>query len=539
MVLSEIKVTEEFRKEMDTWREPPRDKGLIEACSMNITLFAERMVGVRLYSWQIYSLLPIQELMNEADPVKRASAIRKFLDITSRQIGKSTKVAMLILWACVYNKFPGTLFNNTGAGVVSATDPQAKKLLNEVYKLIRLGDKNMMNKYRDEHGNPLFGKKFFTDLLDNAEANNTSTITFKAYDENVHGPFILKGSLSGSFIKSYPPTSVVLGETLTILVEDEAGKTDKISDEFHDDFASPTISSTNGMNILLSTPWTPSGFFYEACDPDDRHQEHDYIRTMFTCEAIKDENSAQYAYIQGEIAKLERAAKHDTVQRAYFCRFVKGEQTYFDPDAVRDTFTGEYQEMSTYKGPCDMGIDYGGQVTSRTVITISRYTETGDIERLYRRAYGVQQDLGLLDDIAELRKVFNVQRIIADDCPEGDFMNRTMLEKGWPVVLMNFRSEKVKKYGAFRAEVNRGKVRSFIDDELQVEMLAMEFSQGKKQSVLQHAPGYTDDLIDSFVMSAYFYVENEDDVRAYDYYASEEETPIEKKIRLRNEGRMV
>jgi hypothetical protein len=40
-------------------------------------------------------------------------------------------------------------------------------------------------------------------------------------------------------------------------------------------------------------------------------------------------------------------------------------------------------------------------------------------------------------------------------------------------------------------------------------MLAMEYSQAAKQSVLQHAPGMTDDAIDSFVMSCYFFVQEE------------------------------
>ncbi len=532
-MLSEIRVDEEFRKAMDVYRQPDTTKGLIEACRDNVVLYAERMKGIRLYSWQIYVLVRLQRVLNEKDPVKLAAMCKRFLGVTSRQIGKSTLLDIFNEWAAEYNKYPGTLTNATQIGVVSATDQQAKKLLRDTLKTIRIGDKHMENTYVDEQGNPIFGKNFFTNLLDDSEPNNTTTITFKTWKDKIHGPYLLAGSKAGSWIKSFPPTSIVLGETLTILEIDEAGKSDKITDEFHDDCASPTITSTDGLKILMSTPWQTSGFFYEAADPDDRKAEHEYERFMFTCEAIKDENPKQYAVIQQEIKELEAAGKHDTVQRAYYCRFVKGETSYFDPEHVMDVFTSDYQMYAAYDGICDIGLDYGGQVTSRTVVTVTAEID-GEIKRLYHRAYPVGQDLSLLQDLeTDIMKRFpRWQRIIPDDCPAGDFLNRTMKEKGWNVLPMNFRTDKVKKYGAFRARVNKGQVVSYQDPELKIEMLAMEFSQGSKQSILQHAPGYTDDLIDSFVMSAYFYLQEEGGVKVFDWNV---ETPQELAIR---EGRV-
>ena len=50
---------------------------------------------------------------------------------------------------------------------------------------------------------------------------------------------------------------------------------------------------------------------------------------------------------------------------------------------------------------------------------------------------------------------------------------------------------------------------------LKVEMLAMEFNNGSRQSVICHAPGYTDDLIDSFIMSCYYFVEEENKVEFF------------------------
>ncbi len=81
---------------------------------------------------------------------------------------------------------------------------------------------------------------------------------------------------------------------------------------------------------------------------------------------------------------------------------------------------------------------------------------------------------------------------------------------------MNFRSDKVKKYSSFRAAMNRDIIRSYKDDMLKAEMLALQFSQGQRTTFIEHAPGYTDDLIDSFLMSAYFFT---DDDETFNFYA--------------------
>ncbi len=525
----EIVVDAAFIEEMNKYRIPDTSKGFIEACSQSCILFSEKMLGIRLYAWQVYFILGLMKIMEETDLEKRQKMLKKFLALTSRQIGKSTAVTVFAIWCAVFNKYPGTIYNNTIAGVVSATDVQARKLLNEIKKIIRVGDRFMAETYQDAQGNPHFGTQFFTKLLDENEANNTTTITFRPWKENVHGEYILKGSKSGSVIKSFPPTSIVLGETLTILIIDEAGKSDKITDEFVDDYASPTTTSTDGMTIYLSTPWVTSGFFYEAATSP--HSE--YVKVVFTCDAIAIENPTQRAVIQREMDSLHERGLPDTVKRAYFCRFVKGEQTYFNPENVLDAFTDEYQMYSAYQGRCDMGVDFGGQVKSKTVVTISEMDNEGRTRRLFHHAYPVGDDLSLLEDIARWRKDFNIQRTIVDDCPAGDFLTRQMEEKGWDVTRMNFRAEKVKKYGAFRAALNKGLIVSYQDDVLKTEMLAMEFSQGAKQSVIQHAPGYSDDCIDSFVMSAYYYVQDEGGMKFFDYDVP---TPEEQMIR---EGKFV
>ena len=114
MVVVETVVDRAFIARMNEFREVDKTKGLIEACSGSVILFAEHMLGMKLYAWQIDFLTRIQKAIdNKKDN-------REYTAITSRQIGKSTSIAILSLWATLFNKRPGTAFNNTLVGIVSA-----------------------------------------------------------------------------------------------------------------------------------------------------------------------------------------------------------------------------------------------------------------------------------------------------------------------------------------------------------------------------------------------------------------------------------
>lgn len=506
------KVNQAFIDAMDSYRSINKSKGPIQNSCENVIVFAEVMLGIKLYAWQVYFLNNVQQ---SALPIKeRYSVPKEFGAITSRQIGKSTALAVFSIWAAVFNKVPASVYNNTTVGISSASDVQAKKLLYEMKKLIRLGDSYMKEMYKDSEGKSIFGDKFFSNLLADNEPNNTTTITFQPYSEQ-YGKYVLAGSKQGSVIKSYPATSAVLGETFSVVIIDEAGLTDRITDTFFYDYMYPTGNSTHAIRVYTSTPWVPSGFFYRMVDPDNIYHESSVNIVCFTIDAIYLENSEYYEQIMKTIKEQEADGKLDEVQRAYYCRFVKGEKSYFNPKKVMELFSDQYEMLPSYVNKCDMGVDFGGQVTSRTVITISELDDNNNVKRLYHKVYDVGKDKTLIQDIADLKKRFNVQRIIPDDCPAGAFLIQEMKDKGWDIHPMNFRTDKVSKYGAFRSALNRGKIISYVDDTLKTEMLALEFGAGSRNSVIQHAPGYTDDFIDSFVMSAYFFVNEEGGFKVY------------------------
>lgn len=519
--LDEIVITPEMIAYYRKFSDRPEGKGLVEACSESVIVFARHMLGIELYTWQKILALDIMAAINDEN------LNREFVVLTSRQIGKTTFAAIMALWIAVFNKLPTDLGNNSDCGIISASDRQAKLVLKEINNYIRLGDRYCRDNYSREKGDEM-DNGFLSMLIDEKEDNNKEMISFK-HDEigvdpktgaegHKFGAFLLKNSKVGTKLKSYPPTGSILGQKFAYLHEDEAGFAERFDDEAHYEYIKPTGVARNAVRIYTSTPWQPSGFFYELCDPDNNMSNHPYKRYLFTIDAIRYENPKQYKSAMDTIRKMREDGKKGEVERAFYCRFVKGETSYFEPEKVDAMFDEDYSATESSQLMCDIGVDFGGQVKSRTVVTVSHLDENGVVRRLYHKAYEVGQDGTLIEDLIELKKRFpGWQRIIPDDCPAGDFRIRQMREKGWNVQPMNFRQWKVKKYGAFRSMLNRGEVVSYVDDELKIEMKALEWSNTSTQSKINAPRGYRDDLIDSFVMSCFFFLEEESGFDVYSW----------------------
>ena len=97
--------------------------------------------------------------------------------------------------------------------------------------------------------------------------------------------------------------------------------------------------------------------------------------------------------------------------------------------------------------------------------------------------------------------------LIVHNCAQGYHTIQKMIEKGWNVQPMSFKKDKVKKYTEFRAWLNKGKIKSYSDSVLSEEMKALQEEESKLSTLIHKPRGGTDDMIDSFVMSCYFYLE--------------------------------
>lgn len=515
MVLEETIITPELIEEMNKHSLRTDGVKLLADCSTSVIRFAKHMLGVELYTWQKIIALDIMRAI-EDDKYDR-----EFVVLTSRQIGKTTFAAILALWISIFNKLESSEERNSTSGIISASDLQAKLVLREVKKYIQIGDAYCKNQYAvDKTDNTdIMNKGILSALIDPEQDNNKQTLSFKpqkyvkdndtGMEVPEYGDILLAGSVIGTRLNSYPPTTSVLGQTFAYLHEDEAGRTDRFTDEAHLEYLHPTGDARNAIRLYTSTPWVTSGFFYELADPDDNKDYHNYKRYLFTIDAIKHENPKQYETVMRTIDGMRQDGKKDEVERAYYCKFTKGESSFFDPFDVDKLFRDDLKMLSGYSGKCDIGVDFGGQTKSRTVITVSALID-GDVVRLYHRVYNVGEDNNLMNDLCEVMKDFpGWERIIPDECPQGDYLIRDMQSRGWNVHPMNFRTWKTKKYGAFRSRLKRGTIHSYKDDILKVEMKALELQNTMMQTHIMAPRGYTDDLIDSFVMSAFFYLEDD------------------------------
>lgn len=475
------------------------EKELFKACSEDPAVFAYYMLGIRLYAWQY---LVTREIVK---------GNKRIILNTSRQIGKSLLSSVISLWFAIFNKGCTSEFKNTKVGVISATDDQAKKVMRDIKNIIYIGNHYCKLHYSKGKGD-IFDLGLFTFLVDDSREaeNNKSTITFKAWTEGMG--FLLNNSLVGSFIKCYPPTDIVRGETFDLLFVDEAAQ---IDDEIYNMAIEKTGEKFDAFRIMASTPYGLSGFFYEFFDPDDRLSDNMWARFAFTIDSIRLDEPTEYAKRMNAIKSDEAMGKILKIRQESYCEFVQSEQTFFNPAKVDEMFE-DYPVVESYSGECDLGVDFGGLKNSQTVVTISRIDDEGTIHRIYTMAYPVRQDGELVNDLKDLRKRFNIQRIIVDECPAGYVIQDKLVKEGWNIVGMKFAAEKVKKYGEFRAKLHKGRIKSYMDNELQSQMKALMTKQGIERTQIQPPPGYKDDYIDSFLLSTYFYISNDSGFRCWD-----------------------
>ena len=498
-----ISVDEGFVEEMASLR-VASSGSFWGACSESPAVFAEKCLGFRFFAWQLYVLSRI----NDPSTLKRVFPV-----LTARQVGKTELAAIYAFWATFFNKLPGGAHGNTEVGVVSNTDEGAMRLVERIKNWVDVADVFLRDNYKDGEGVSLFGDSFFSERLAVKSGNGARAVTWRPYDKALDGEFVLRGSRVGSVIRSLPPTRKILGGTYGLFIIDEAGDSKNIGDEVFFDYVDPTANRNDAKIFMFSTPWNPSGFFYEFVDPEGVFGERERVESFgFTIDAVRVEDPEYYERMMKKIRSMEEAGRVDEVQRAYYCRFVKGEQAYFDPDRVRDVFVPGLRPVTESSQPVVVGIDFGAQGSSQTVLTASCFDEkTGVITRLADKVYGVGEDDSVVEDVESWMRVFNVDKIVYDDAATGRFLYEEFHRRGWNAFPMNFRRDKVAKYGAFRGKLNKGLVKSYPDEDLKVEMLALENSPKRSRTLIGAPPGYSDDRIDSFLCSCFFFLGEDED----------------------------
>jgi len=306
------------------------------------------------------------------------------------------------------------------------------------------------------------------------------------------------------FIKSFPPTGRIVGNTGSVLIIDECARLKLIvtEDKFFKEYAEPTISAYPfAKKIYSSTPEGQTGTFYQLFDPDDMYKIHEFERIWFSYKIRTDED---YLLMMEEKKRdYERDGKIREFEQEYMAMFVSAEGRYFDAEKhIVKFIDNTMYQLHMYEGECYLGIDFGGQRTSHTTMTI--VTEEKDklldkkiIKRLWHKVYPVKGDNDLIPDIKRLHERFRIKNIIIDSL--GGAYIVPEIQKINKVTEMVFRKEKDMKYDMFRVKMFRGEIKSYDDEYLLREMYAMT-------SDLKAPLGYTDDLIDSLVLACYYYL---------------------------------
>jgi hypothetical protein len=484
-----IKITQEMYEEKERYCDFvnfPKNKPFLDACAEDPVLFLAHMLGIKPWTWQFIVLRDYKD------------GKRKIGVCCSRQVGKSkVLIAGLELWRHIFNKgynnYP-TYRNknkNTFDTILSVTDEQAANLIDEIKLLVKDGDE-YMRRYKTKDGKLMFGHNWFSSRID----------LRKSTQETIRGVKTEYTKKAISQIKSFPPTSRYRGTTSTGLIIDEVAFID--DNEFIVNVAQPTVRAIGDTQIYVSTPNRPEGFFYDIIDPDDKYDQHDYERYMFTIDCIKYDDAEYYSKVKADINRMLMEGKQNAVMREYYCSFVSSTANYFPLDKVKEAMRPDVQKSFSSTERCIVGIDFGGMNKSHTVITVvTAPNDEGVSKRINCWRYPVKKEGNIVQDVEEnVHKHFNVIATVVDNCPAGVIIIQQMKARNWNVVEFNFnRKSKGEYMSKFRSKLSKGLLVSYEDG-----WLYEEFSSYSDD--LKPLGSGSDDGIDSWMLATYPFLDD-------------------------------
>jgi len=372
--------------------------------------FAKFMLGFTPRNYQSYLMKHIGEE-------------QKLAVVKGRQIGFTTAIALYCLWYAWFKKAKTGATQNTKICVISKDDDAAKDLLQLIKDFMYLGDKHMSAflKGNKMHTTTLFSREIVKNNVDELKLKN------------------------GSRIFSFPPTGKVRGKPNDILFIDEFDFLNNNDvDKFYYTDALPTISETGGKIIISSTPNGYGGLFYDLIDPDDKKEKHEFYRLMFPYTVLKSSKT----YVDN-VAIMKEHMDDSKFKQEYMCDFTQADISFFESLKVQSIFDNSVLDLDLNKLEYIAGIDYG-MTESRTVITLCTKVE-GIVYRVYYKEFESGWDInGVIPFMIGLKDRFKINKIVVDYCPQGDAINKKMIEMGWNVYEFDFHTKKIEAYCAFR-----------------------------------------------------------------------------------------
>lgn len=458
-----------------------------EKCRNDATLFAYHFLGIKLFAYQ-------DQVINNNS--------KRIIVCSSRQIGKTTAVAVKTLHYAMFNK-------NKEILVFSRNHNQAKKFIRLLKSMIFSGQVYMNHISSSEScpfkldEDPAYA---FPEDLDDKKPNNTEEFSLT----------------NGTTIRSLPATDSSRGYTANLVIVDEAAF---VEDDVFEMVIEPTVRYTDGTIILLSTPNGQKGFFFKTFDPEDKriNEEQDeltYVRYWWNWELCPAEA------IRKITEKKRKELDPITFGQEYEAKFTTSGDSFFQYRKVKEAILNGYSMvLQDLEHPSICGIDFGVS-KSRTVVTISFFNkETNNITMSYQKEFlPGYNNSNLIPFLEQLETRFNITQYVVDDCPQGQDVTNSLEKQGKNVYRFYFGKEKVAAYFRFRAALNQRdddpgpRIRYPEEQQLIGQMLELQISDNKRGSFFIEKPaGGLDDRIDSFVLSTYPFlkVEKKEEFSSY------------------------
>lgn len=388
-------------------------------------------------------------------------------------------------WMLWYNKMPTGLFNTTNIIVIAQSGKGSESYIQDIVNYYNIADERYYK---------LFGvKNFFTRKFPKRsdKAKNTNTMF------NLRAPNGNWCSLS-----AFSPTPKARGEGAGILLLDElAFWDDMVADAqtIYDEVVRPIVTDNPNTKVLIATtPNGATGLSYDLMPIDGHETMYDLIWLPYY---YRDDT----AYLKG-MSQVEKEYRqkgnYKGFRQEYLAEILASSDAFFQPIEVENVFSNpDVPLMRSYDGDCSAGLDFGGhgdKPKSRTVLTVSRIAENGDIQRIWHKRYPLGEDSMLQEDIINMFDNFPGINKFHIDNQGGGSMFYSWVRKTFGYSILDevsFRREKEIMYRQFQIASFRNQIHSYPDQELKGEM------NGFSRKLKPRSKDGTDDLMDSWAMS--------------------------------------
>lgn len=480
-------IPKEFEENYEDWFsletiQQHYDGNVMKACESHPVFFAYYFLGIKLRVYQIYM-------------IEHMLKFNFIFSLWSRRLGKSITFKVFTAWALFYNKYPQGSNKTTKIIAISHTSEASDDYITDIKEMFEIGDEIVYKRF-----NGKLGKKYLTSTFPTrgkTGKNNQKQLSIYNKGWNT--------------LKSFPPTTAARGKPASIMVLDEIAFWKDYTSLQKDDYTiygevvRPIITdpSSSAKIFAATTPNGDSGLAYDLL-PIDGHQTR-YNLLWFPYYIHKDQSYLDEMYETEK--EYQASGKMNSFRQEYLAELVSKNDAYFDRDTeIENVFSENYQMVTQSIIPVHVGLDFGGSVKSRTVITMSMYDEESKIcRRVYSYIYPLREDSTLKEDIIEWNYRFNIKKFHIDDQGGGSslyawFRNKFGEEK---VDEVSFRREKADMYRLFKIACFQDRIKSFYDPNLFDEMVSFTAD-------LKPPQNKTDDSLDSFVMSVKDWIQEDD-----------------------------